>query len=83
MASFVKELANFYQTRLEGNGIEVIVQVPSKGFSVNMNRGKLTQVFDNLVLNAEYWLKVSHSGGLHQDGQDQYLRGCAVRAGGG
>ena len=22
-----------------------------------MNRGKLTQVFDNLVLNAEYWLK--------------------------
>lgn len=57
VASFVKELANFSQIRLEGNGIEVIVQVRSKGFSVNMNRGKLTQVFDNLVLNAEYWLK--------------------------
>ena len=35
----------------------LVIQGPSGGFSVNMNRGKLTQVFDNLVLNAEYWLR--------------------------
>ena len=59
VAAFLKEFADFYHARMEGNEIKVIVQVRSKGFSVNMNKGKLTQVFDNLVLNAEYWLKES------------------------
>lgn len=57
VAVFVGELADFYEARLEGNGIRMVVGVRSEGFSVRMNRGKLTQVFDNLVLNAEYWLK--------------------------
>lgn len=57
VGTFVEELAAFYGQRLEGNGIRMVVQVQSKGFSINMNKGKLTQVFDNLVLNAEYWLK--------------------------
>ena len=56
---FLKEFADFYHARMEGNKIKIVVQVRSESFSVNMNRGKLTQVFDNLVLNAEYWLKES------------------------
>ena len=57
VGTFVEELAVFYAQRLEGNGIRMIVQRQSKEFSINMNKGKLTQVFDNLVLNAEYWLR--------------------------
>ena len=57
VGTFVEELAAFYAQRLEGNGIRMVVQVQSKGFSINMNKGKLTQVLDNLVLNAEYWLR--------------------------
>ena len=57
VAAFIEELADFYEARLEGNGIRMIMRVQSKEFSISMNRGKLTQVFDNLVLNAEYWLK--------------------------
>ena len=34
-----------------------------------MNRGKLTQVFDNLVLNAEYWLKESIGAGFIKKGE--------------
>ena len=57
VAVFVGELADFYKARLEGNGIKMVARVRSKEFLIRMNRGKLTQVFDNLVLNAEYWLK--------------------------
>ena len=57
VAAFIGELTDFYEARLEGNGIKMIVRVQPKEFFVHMNRGKLTQVFDNLVLNAEYWLK--------------------------
>jgi signal transduction histidine kinase len=28
-----------------------------RGFPVKVNRGKLLQIFDNLLLNSEYWLK--------------------------
>ena len=55
--AFIGELADFYEARLEGNGIRMVVRVQPKEFFIRMNRGKLTQVFDNLVLNAEYWLK--------------------------
>ena len=59
VGAFVEELAQFYEERLAANGIKQVVQVGSKGFTVYMNKGKLTQVVDNLVLNAEYWLKES------------------------
>lgn len=57
VAAFIGELADFYEARLEGNGIKMVVRAQPKEFFIRMNRGKLTQVFDNLVLNAEYWLK--------------------------
>ena len=55
--SFFKEFGGFYEERLAQNAIKLDVQTQSNGFAVYMNKGKLTQVFDNLVLNAEYWLK--------------------------
>jgi len=34
-----------------------VMNSESESFTVRMNKGKLTQVIDNLVLNSEYWLK--------------------------
>ncbi|MDR2560728.1 MAG: ATP-binding protein [Holophagales bacterium] len=55
---FAAELLEFYQDRLRKNKIAMTV-VPSDSprFLVRMNRGKLEQVIDNLILNSEYWLK--------------------------
>lgn len=55
---FTAELVEFYRDRLEKNKIIMkVVCSESAPFAVRMNRGKLTQVIDNLVLNSEYWLK--------------------------
>ena len=55
--SWTEELAQFYTKRLSDRHIKMVVlQERSTSFVIKMNKGKLTQVFDNLVLNAEYWL---------------------------
>ena len=54
---WAEELASFHNEKLHAKSITVIVaQAGTAEFALNMNKGKLTQVFDNLVLNAEYWL---------------------------
>ena len=67
--SFFKEFGGFYEERLAQNAIKLDVQTQSNGFAVYMNKGKLTQVFDNLVLNAEYWLKEAIRAGLVETGE--------------
>lgn len=69
LASFVQELAEFYEDRLAQGGIRLIAPTRSETFSVKMNRGKLMQVFDNLVLNAEYWLKDALEAGVVKQGE--------------
>ena len=69
VAAFVKGLADFYEGRLAENGSTLVVQTSSKGFSVYMNKGKLTQVFDNLILNSEYWLKEAIRAGFIEKGE--------------
>jgi signal transduction histidine kinase len=55
---FVAELAEFYSNRLGKSKITMKVLCSDTApFVVRMNRGKLTQVIDNLVLNSEYWIK--------------------------
>ena len=55
---FAAELVDFYCERLGKSNItmKVLCSDPVP-FTVRMNKGKLTQVIDNLVLNSEYWLK--------------------------
>jgi signal transduction histidine kinase len=59
VSSFISEITKFYEPRLEKNGIRIAVEVTvgSEEFVVWMNRGKLSQVCDNFILNSEYWLK--------------------------
>ncbi|MDE0450935.1 MAG: ATP-binding protein [Gammaproteobacteria bacterium] len=67
---FLAELVEFYAAKLAVNGIEMTVAGESPGsFVVRMNKGKLTQVFDNVVLNAEYWLKEAIRAGAIRRGE--------------
>jgi len=57
MFPFCREVAYFYNERLKNNHIDVQISPNNAGdFFVYINRGKLTQIFDNLFLNSEYWL---------------------------
>ncbi len=55
LSSFLREMEEYHRPRLEAVGIRM--EVKGEGFTVKINRGRLTQVFDNIVLNSEYWLK--------------------------
>jgi signal transduction histidine kinase len=58
VASFLEELADFYDDRLAKNGISIKIQLSApEPLMIRMNKGKLTQIIDNFVLNSEYWLK--------------------------
>jgi signal transduction histidine kinase len=57
---FVNELKSFYELRVrfQENSIKIqIDNISSEGFAIFCNRGNLAQVFDNLIINSEYWLK--------------------------
>ncbi len=56
--AFVDDMVDFYRERLGRSKITMEpLSSDSTSFTVQMNKGKLTQVIDNLVLNSEYWLK--------------------------
>lgn len=55
LSTFAKALKEYYETR-SNQTIEIKIEVISD-FSIRANRGKLTQIVDNIVLNSEYWLK--------------------------
>lgn len=54
LSSFAKELQDYYNIKF-AQKIELKVKVVDD-FSVLMNKGKLTQILDNLIFNSEYWL---------------------------
>jgi C4-dicarboxylate-specific signal transduction histidine kinase len=53
---FFNETQEFYRERLKRNTIKLVVIKPNKDFMILLNKGKLTQVIDNLIINSEYWL---------------------------
>ncbi len=57
MYAFIKGIKEFYTDRFVRNNIEFEIEKPYKDFTILMNKGKLTQVVDNLLLNSEYWLR--------------------------
>lgn len=58
LSEFLQEFASFHRERLGGAHITVDVEGKLRSpFAVRVNRGKLTQVFDNLLYNSEYWLR--------------------------
>lgn len=55
LLAFAKEMEEYHRPRLAASAIRM--EVKGDSFRVKTNRGRLTQVFDNIVLNSEYWLK--------------------------
>ena len=75
---WAEELATFYNDA-ETKEIKVtVVQAGSSGFYVNMNKGKLTQVFDNLVLNSEYWIREAIRSGFTTSGEIRIVTDAPV-----
>src|SRR5260370_13244792 len=57
LTDYFKEVEDFYKSRFESNNLELrLKQAEGQKFTLFMNKGKLNQVIDNLLLNSEYWL---------------------------
>lgn len=56
---YFKEVEEYYKSRLEAHNIEIQIKSVEENnkFVLFMNRGKLNQIMDNLLLNSEYWLR--------------------------
>lgn len=57
LEAFFQELQDFYTDRFGRSDIHMRLKGTNDSFSIRMNKGKLTQVIDNIVLNSEYWLR--------------------------
>ncbi len=80
LSELIDSQIEFHQTRLEENNIEVTAEVLSPGVKIHMNKGKMMQVFDNLILNAEYWLKEAIRSRSVKRGEIKIVvDGCYVR----
>lgn len=56
LRSYFNNEEEYYKSRLFKNNIDFTVKI-EENFSIRINRGKLTQILDNLINNSEYWLK--------------------------
>ncbi|MGW3105990.1 ATP-binding protein [Streptomyces sp. NPDC001100] len=65
ISSFCDEVVDYYTQRWQSGPLSIrFHRLPQDDFTVAVNKGKLTQVFDNLILNSEYWLTHDHRLGL-------------------
>ena len=58
--NYFTEIQKFYtgqHGRFANSKISISLEKPFDDFSILINKGKLTQIVDNLILNSEYWLK--------------------------
>jgi signal transduction histidine kinase len=68
LEKFAHEMSDFHAPRLGEKRIEISV-ISVEPAVVTANRGRLMQVFDNLVINAEYWLEQALRAGRIAEGQ--------------
>lgn len=56
VSKLVEDITEYFGSRWADKGIQVEIASDSSDFSVKTNRGRLTQVVDNILLNGEYWV---------------------------
>jgi signal transduction histidine kinase len=61
IAGLIDQILEYFADRWAGRGIQTVIEPGGVDFAVKTNRGRLTQVIDNLLLNAEYWLNEAQS----------------------
>lgn len=70
VVDFARGLTEFYNEKLSSKRIRIVLTCDDTvEFSVKMNRGRLTQVFDNLILNSDYWLREAMRAGEISKGE--------------
>lgn len=70
MPAFAEDLGAYYSDHWQDDGISIKVKDSStEPFTVFGGRGRLTQVFDNLLLNSKYWIGVAQKQGNIDRGQ--------------
>lgn len=57
ISKLIEDIREYFAERWADSGIQSEIVPASVEFLAKTNRGRLTQVVDNIVLNAEYWLK--------------------------
>jgi len=65
--NFFSNFFSFYENRARREGIRLNLVMNGVDFKIYVNKGMLTQVFDNLYNNAEYWLDQSYNNQLIND----------------
>jgi signal transduction histidine kinase len=55
---FLSEIEDYHKSRWRGGDLSILIEhLSHELFNLTINRGKLTQIFDNLIINSEYWLR--------------------------
>lgn len=70
VSKLIEDISEHFADRWADSGIQSVIAPGSIDFAVKTNRGRLTQVVDNIVLNAEYWLKEAQ---VHEAGFEPKL----------
>lgn len=61
VGQFINDIAEYHRSRWEGSELELEVRIEDD-FKVRANPGRMTQVFDNLILNSEHWVQQPKKG---------------------
>jgi signal transduction histidine kinase len=58
LSSEISVTRDFFKDRFKANGITMLITLV-EDVTIVINKGKLSQIFDNILLNSEYWLRES------------------------
>lgn len=73
IVEFLEELVDYHKSRWRDVALTArVVQQGSKQFVADTNRGKLTQIFDNLILNSDHWLREDVRVGRIKEGEIRF-----------
>ncbi len=56
VGQFIENICEYHRSRWKTNELELTVRAHSD-FAIHANPGRMTQVFDNLILNSEHWAR--------------------------
>ena len=57
LCDLVRDVLGNHEREFSRHGIELVTELPAGEFTVRAVRGMVIQIFENLVVNAAYWLK--------------------------
>jgi len=57
ISGLLGDIRQHFRTRWESDKFDCTLRLTGEDFDVETNRGRMIQILDNLILNAEYWLK--------------------------